>query len=214
MSRQSFKGGLHCFGLLRGLVCSYSTLYVKHHWATLCFTVRYLAVLGAVLRLRLAASNLMSKLSYQATTALNHLTSPVESIHHFGNWVLVTTSAVIWSGALCVPMAALVAWAYGQYITVIVLNVLEMTKTRVESQLCLCVSVCATFFSCTVFLAGANMENLDVRGCSSRLTSAIQHQFWLTCPPVSENTRLLTLAPFNDLHNSAPVQWWFANGNS
>lgn len=48
-SRQSFNGVLHCFGLLRGLVCPYSVLYVKHHCATLCFAVWYLAVLGQCL---------------------------------------------------------------------------------------------------------------------------------------------------------------------
>lgn len=45
----------------------------------------------------------------------------------------------------CFPMAGLIAWAYGQYIMVIVLTVLEM-KTGIESLLCLCVSLSATFF--------------------------------------------------------------------
>lgn len=48
-SRQSFNGVLHYFGLLRGLVCPYSALYMKHHCATLCFAVWYLAVLGQCL---------------------------------------------------------------------------------------------------------------------------------------------------------------------
>lgn len=93
--------------------------------------------------------------------------------------MLVTTSAVKWRGALCFPMAALIAWAYGQYIMVGVLTVLEMTDRGGVTAVFVCFLVCY-FFShtvCTYPLADANMQNLDVRGCSYRLTSAIQHQF-------------------------------------
>lgn len=66
--------------------------------------------------------------------------------------MLLTTSAVIWRGALCFLTAALIAWAYGQYIMVRVLTVLEMTDGGGVIAVFVCFLVCYFFLTLLAYI--------------------------------------------------------------